>query len=385
VIGYFEPSFEQKKAYVVFGKKGLGSAGSIDLRDINGTNGFVLNADRFFSYSFSVSAAGDVNDDGVDDLLIGVSMSGMLSLAQAGKCYVLFGRTGLGSNGTVQLSSLDGREGFALEGERMEDYLGSVAKGGDVNGDGIADLVIGAPGADPNEKSTAGKVYVIFGAKGLGSNGNFALSSLDGTNGFVLNGAQAGYLTGSTVAGSGDVNGDGVDDLFMTSLIENLLTPSKVYVVFGRKLATPIPPTVKMATNARITNSTTLTSIPSSSNSNPSSLALPVIIGIATGVAALACIILGGGLYCIKRKLSLHAKSIEQDTGMKDSEGVAMGYVSADTRPQTAVSSQVSSGYLNEHVGAPRYSNPSDVRQPKENEQYNQVSLAQLNTEISQH
>ena len=55
-----------------------------------------------------------------------------------------------------------------------------------MNGDGIADLVIGAPDAN----SAAGKSYVVFGGAGLGSTGNLALSSLNGTNGFVLNGER---------------------------------------------------------------------------------------------------------------------------------------------------------------------------------------------------
>ena len=57
-----------------------------------------------------------------------------------------------------------------------------------MNGDGIADLVIGAPDAN----SYAGKSYVVFGRAGLGSNGSLELSSLNGTNGFVLNGEATG-------------------------------------------------------------------------------------------------------------------------------------------------------------------------------------------------
>ena len=60
----------------------------------------------------------------------------------------------------------------------------SVASAGDVNDDGIADLVIGASGAN----SSAGKSYVVFGRAGLGSSGSLELSSLNGANGFVLNG-----------------------------------------------------------------------------------------------------------------------------------------------------------------------------------------------------
>ena len=113
---------------------------------------------------------------------------------------MVFGRAGLGSNGSLALSSLNGTSGFVLNGEQANDYSGSsVASAGDVNGDGIADLVIGAPGAN----SYAGKSYVVFGRAGIGSSGSLALSSLNGTNGFVLNGEQTGDYSGYSVASAG--------------------------------------------------------------------------------------------------------------------------------------------------------------------------------------
>ena len=94
---------------------------------------------------------------------------------------MVFGRAGIGSSGILALSSLNGRNGFVLNGETANDYSGfSVASAGDVNGDGIADLVIGAFGAN----SGAGKSYVIFGRAGLGSSGSLELSSLNGSERF---------------------------------------------------------------------------------------------------------------------------------------------------------------------------------------------------------
>ena len=103
----------------------------------------------------------------------------------AGKSYVVFGKAGLGSTGRLALSSLDGTNGFALNGEAVGDNSGySVASAGDVNNDGIADIAIGAPGIY-GSNSTAGKSYVVFGRAGLGSSGSLTLSSLNGTSGFV--------------------------------------------------------------------------------------------------------------------------------------------------------------------------------------------------------
>ena len=70
----------------------------------------------------------------------------------------------------------------------------SVSGAGDVNGDGINDLIIGADLADPNG-SLSGESYVVFGSRNIGSSGSFNLSSLatgNGSTGFVLNGVDAG-------------------------------------------------------------------------------------------------------------------------------------------------------------------------------------------------
>ena len=184
------------KSYVVFGRAGLGSSGSLTLSSLNGTSGFVLRGEMEGDQSGnSVASAGDVNEDGIADLVIGAPNANSF----AGKSYVVFGRAGLGSTGSLELSSLNGTSGFILNGQ-AGDYSGSsVASAGDVNGDGIADLVIGAFGAN----SFAGMSYVVFGSAGLGSSGSLALSSLNGTNGFVVNGKNADDFSGNSVASAG--------------------------------------------------------------------------------------------------------------------------------------------------------------------------------------
>ena len=82
----------------------------------------------------------------------------------------------------IELSSLNGLNGFRLDGAAGGDRSGfSVASAGDVNGDGFADLIIGASGADPNGGSS-GSSYVVFG-KASGFTATLALSSLTGLNG----------------------------------------------------------------------------------------------------------------------------------------------------------------------------------------------------------
>ena len=143
---------------------------------------------------------------------------------------MVFGSAGLGSSGSLALSSLNGTSGFGLIGQAGDNSGNSVASAGDVNGDGIADLVIGAP----NANSFAGKSYVVFGRVGLGGNGSLALSSLNGTNGFVVNGKNADDFSGNSVASAGDVNADGIADLVIGAYGANTDT-GKSYVVFGRK------------------------------------------------------------------------------------------------------------------------------------------------------
>jgi 2C-methyl-D-erythritol 2,4-cyclodiphosphate synthase len=117
---------------------------------------------------------------------------------------------------SIELSALDGTDGFVLNGIDASDRSGvSVSSAGDVNGDGVDDVIIGASSADPNGRSNAGESYVVFGGPGVGAGGSLDLSSLDGTNGFVLNGIDASDSSGVSVSSAGDVNGDGVDDVII--------------------------------------------------------------------------------------------------------------------------------------------------------------------------
>lgn len=112
-------------------------------------------------------------------------------------------------SGTLDLATdADGR----LAGERDGDGAGwAVAPAGDVNGDGRADLLIGAPNADPGGRTDAGSVYVVFGpATGLPS----ALGAL-GARGFRIDGAAAGHRLGTSVSAAGDVDGDGFGDVLV--------------------------------------------------------------------------------------------------------------------------------------------------------------------------
>ncbi|MBX9258234.1 FG-GAP repeat protein [Desmonostoc muscorum CCALA 125] len=208
----------------------------LNLSDLNGSNGFVINgidADDFSG--ISVSNAGDINGDGIDDLIIGASGADSNGQYSVGESYVVFGSSS-GFGASLNLSSLNGSNGFVINGIDAEDFSGiSVSSAGDINGDGIDDLIIGAPGADPNGQYNAGESYVVFGSNsGFGASLN--LSTLNGSNGFVINGIDADDRSGRSVSNAGDINGDGIDDLIIGAINASpngQYSAGSSYVVFG--------------------------------------------------------------------------------------------------------------------------------------------------------
>ena len=134
----------------------------------------------------SVSDAGDVNGDGFDDLIVGAS--------------------GDDNNGSLSgsarvFSGVDGSILYNFDGNEAFEFFGGPATGaGDVNGDGFADLIVGAFGAD-NNGSRSGSARVF--------------SGVDGSTLYNFDGDEAGDAFGISVSGAGDVNGDGVDDFII--------------------------------------------------------------------------------------------------------------------------------------------------------------------------
>ncbi|WP_036487183.1 integrin alpha, partial [Myxosarcina sp. GI1] len=235
----YEFDSESGESYLVFGGTEIGSDGSIELSSLNGSNGFVIDGinvgDRV---GFSVSEVGDINNDGFSDVIIGAPYADPDGVDRAGESYVIFGGNSVAPEGSLALSSLDGVNGFILESDSNYDYNGyAVSSAGDVNGDGIDDIIIGAPGSPYSyEYASNGKSYIIFGSSNLGSNGVVRLDALDGSNGFVINGIAEDDRVGSSVSSAGDFNDDGIDDLLIGA---PLAAPNgndaagESYVVFG--------------------------------------------------------------------------------------------------------------------------------------------------------
>lgn len=108
---------------------------------------------------YSISGAGDVNGDGMSDLIVSAYSADPGGTSAAGESYVVFGRA---SVRPVDLANL-GTSGFQIDGNEAMDNSGSSVSGaGDVNGDGLADVIVGARRADPGGDSDAGESYVVF-------------------------------------------------------------------------------------------------------------------------------------------------------------------------------------------------------------------------------
>lgn len=164
------------------------------------------------SDAYSVAAAGDVDGDGVDDILVGGNT--------ANRVYLVLGPPVSG------VSSLSTGSDATWTGEGGTDYAGAdVGAGGDLDADGLADIVIGASSADV-AGADAGAAYVVLGnSPPVGGSLAGAFARLDGE--------ASGDEAGCAVRGVGDTNGDGWADLGVGAQKQGSGDAGAAYLLYG--------------------------------------------------------------------------------------------------------------------------------------------------------
>lgn len=234
--------------YVIYGQKS-GSLPRFNLTTLNGINGFSIpGLSAGDQLGTSISISGDINGDGLVDLLIAASAASPSGHTGAGTVYVVFGsrNTFLPS---LDLSKLNGTNGFMIPGLNPQDRLASsVSTAGDLNGDGLADIILGNSFASSGGSFYGGPgcVYVVFGRMS-GWPISFNLATLNGGNGFIMLGPAIGtYALGSSVSTTGDFNGDGITDMLIGAsgapgglCVISSSCPGVVYALFGKRSSWP--------------------------------------------------------------------------------------------------------------------------------------------------
>lgn len=217
---------------IVFGSSS-GYSSPLNFSEINGTKGFrITDNSGLFNIWLDMGKAGDLNGDGIDDMVLTHSQGNPPNERVA---VVIYGKTNFPDS--FDLSNIDGTNGFIITDSTAlnspSNRMFVNAQNVDLNCDGFNDLALGAPFAGIDLKP--GTAFVIYGNGGF-TNPTFSLDSLNGTNGTNIIAANNAIDFGNALSGVGDFNGDGCDDF----AIGDLNAPSadasavgRVQIVFG--------------------------------------------------------------------------------------------------------------------------------------------------------
>ena len=195
--------------HIMFGSN---SIEAVNLQDDEAPNILEITGDNRF---FSVNSAGDFNGDGLDDFVLGSSR-------EAAIATIVIGNATFG-DADVELNSLSGRIDIVDSSlQPTENGWVYVDSAGDINSDGLDDILL----------RVRNKVGVVFGSKDA-TRGTIDIADLDGTNGFRLADLEQPNPHQLFIAGRGDVNGDGIDDLAI-AVIQTEET-GKLFYIFGHR------------------------------------------------------------------------------------------------------------------------------------------------------
>jgi len=184
-------------AFIFYGSTAMSASVDASTADVK-----LIGEDASDRFSYAVSGAGDVNDDGYDDVIVGAHFEDAGGGA-AGAAYIFYGSNAMSA--LVDASTAD----VKLIGEDTNDVFGQAVSGaGDVNNDGIDDVLVGAYGDDAGG-SYAGAAYIFYGSTAMSASVDASVADVK------LIGEDGGDYFGASVSGAGDVNNDGIDDVLV--------------------------------------------------------------------------------------------------------------------------------------------------------------------------
>ena len=243
VTGAPDSSGSAGVAYVVYGQAGATRTNLNSASISNGTNGFRISGiGAVDKMGGAVGGAGDINDDGYDDLFVAAPLDDDYA-SDGGILYVVYGGA---SNGDVNVATFGSSQGFRVTtteadariGDSFTDFNGNgqgIDAGGDFNGDGIDDLVVGIRYSD-EDGADSGKAYVIFGQAGT-SRADVDLDMINptGPDGMLIYGAGAGWQLGQAAQFIGDYDADGFDDVIVSAIFSDALAVwgGQSFLIFG--------------------------------------------------------------------------------------------------------------------------------------------------------
>ncbi|MEK7791060.1 MAG: integrin alpha, partial [Deltaproteobacteria bacterium] len=216
-------SDDEGAAYVLFGGSSLSATIRLDGEGVNLT----LIGTTTNDFLGSVSGAGDVNNDGFDDLIVGAGYSDELTL-DAGMAYIIYGRS---SFPNATLDTQTAQQDLSIAGKAASDRFGeSVSAAGDLNDDGIYDVMMAGLGNGDNG-AASGAAFLLYGSPSLSSSYRLNGAGVDVT----FQGKAANSYFASSVSGIGDVNNDGIPDfIFGEGYNDDLgVDAGQVYIIFG--------------------------------------------------------------------------------------------------------------------------------------------------------
>lgn len=346
---------------VAFGLARGGDAqhtGLVDVQELIAQPGGSVTFDAVFTFAgpagsgalspqgMTLAAAGDFNHDGSEDVIVGdPGAAGASGGTDRGAAYVVLGR--VGSGGTEYTNNFTG---YRIVGSQDYELLGnSVAGAADVNGDGVDDVVVGAPGFDAPAGAGSGEALVIYGCPDrcttppLGAGAPIDPTSLDGVYGFTVTGAHAGDGAGASVGAGGDLTGDSRADVLVGApndsaggsgagafaVIEGFGTPRMSYPSISGQVGTALSVAPSHIEHTGATSFTATSPLPAGLSLDPSS-------GVISGTPTEA----GDGMYTVT--MSDQASSTATSVSITIAAGPAppVGGSPQCTPPQTGTPPQ---------------------------------------------